>query len=786
MINKQPNLKPKPARKFDPNIVPVKADDGSVNQIRQNDGTSPSFASLKAPLHAAPSTEKDTGSKADEIFTRIAQVKAKTDTLLKLIESSNSTKSYIPVYLEASEVRQAVQRRDKENSHDGSRINWGLFKLCLEKGLLDSRAISIDLMNKMTGDDQTDANIISNNMLLYSEPTLFDIDPNKIGHQVFSEGSFYNVAGKDPKENKMNLLAKLLLYAGAFSLQYILSKQLDVWQAKRRAEMNVGKMPFGTEIPVMLAQILIGLATFALINGFFKDDTKKTLKDSIGQGFPGIDIDSIVDQAEILANGGSVDGMTLTDMYNNGAFQDSTEMLRIAYVKFSQGDFELIREYCANWLNTHLYEEGYAEWHAFMDLRLSSYDMQQQLNVAPIYSPRFRAHAVKVGYQYTPNEAVASHREGIYEDSITGLTHEFTTSYQLNYAKMPPEEASKWVDIDINLYDYLSFSNGQYNYMVDKWAQMMAFNPWVKRLICCFANFTGTLDLATLKSFRGLLEILAKGVNFNFGKLLADLYKQLYIDAKTLLYYEIISLINQLFDEALARINKIITNPELAGILICFPIEILFNALFDALEKLREYVKDLVAKLTVYGDKHFSIFDQKIGLLAESKFLKMLLSMLDAVIYALETGINCDTKGQDVEKLVEQIIMAPGTPVIINVLDVTKLDPSFHHGLIDPVTEEAAQDDETSPIDPAIIDPDVFGQTIELDKTPTAYNTFRFTEAFKTRLGVEVPSLDDILRIKIDDSASSVDDVFKNCMDLITAGTFKSFTRGGVAQGGSA
>lgn len=792
-IRKRPNLSHRPERNFERNVPPQFDEEGNDFRERADasEGT-PKFGSIKDPVPRKEMDRQEAGAMADDVFTRISQVKFKFDKLLEQLDKTESAKRYIPVYFESVECKQAVQRRDRENSQDGSRIYWELFKLAMDKSLEDKRAVSIDLLTKMTGDDLTDSIIIDNNWGLYNEPVIFDLIPNELrggSHSTGTAGIILRAAGS--KEHKLSLLARLLLYAGAFSLQYYLSEQMKVWNAKIIATFTKHKIPIGSDTPIMIMQIMLGLAMFALINGFLKDDAKKTLKEVMTPGFPGIDVDVVVDNAAILLEGGRVDGKSLQDYYDDGLMDGSFMMLRLAEAKIGEGDFEIIRDYCINWLHSNMLEPGYAEWHSYIDLRRGSAHMNAQLSVAPAYSPQFRRHAMQAGYIRYSMPAIVSHDLGSYTDPASGNTFEYPEIGTVNYGEMNEEEEDNWLEIDLDLMDYLEFSVESYNDMADRWAQMLAFDPWTKRFICCFANFTGSLDPDALRAFRGILEVFAKGINFDFGKLLSDLFKQFDINWKEFLYYEIMEIINEIFDKAIEQVTKITNNSQFAGVLICFPVEIIFEFIFDTLAELREYVKNLFNEMYQRTRLDGSMFDLKIGILAESKFMRMILQILDAVLYALETGINCETDGEAVEKLVQEIIQIPGPPVVLENLDPLILDPNIvpYNPQVpdrpdDPVDVIVPTDGNDGgggegPEGPEI---PVFGQTFPGDRTPTKYNTFRFTQAFKTKRGVEVPSLDDILRIRAEEAASTDEDVFSECADLNQSEVFKAFARGGRSE----
>lgn len=349
---------------------------------------------------AKPRTREtpDPFKQVDQLFVNLAGVIGKADQLLTLAESMPRA-LYIPVDELSRPVRQAVARRDREVP-DGSKISFSLFKKAIQKSIDQYKFIDLEYLDNMRNEPWADSALFQANWTAgQMEQTLRQLD-GEVGDPGFNE-EFRNRLGGETAGDRQ-WLAKLLIASAPLIFLYLDNKLQGPFSSLDRAATTSTKLVPGTEVPIVLIQILVGLALYILIHNLSGPELEEQLNNAgYGKALQSaglnVSVAELVDKAIRLANGEEVDGQTLEDLpINVGG-----EFLRLAHAFMGQGDWEIIREYSIGWLMDHASDGRYQPWHAWMDGRLLKHDLDQAMQLGPEYSPLMRRHAADNGITRT-------------------------------------------------------------------------------------------------------------------------------------------------------------------------------------------------------------------------------------------------------------------------------------------------------------------------------------------------------------------------------------------------
>jgi len=757
------------------------------------------YANLRAGLGAANAItdeDEDPRKAADRVFLNLAGVKNKADAIIDAIDT-NVRRNHIPVYSDSSEVRQAVKRQDAENANEGDKVHWELFKRAVYDVYHQFDGITMDVLDNLTGEPFADSRMIEDNIQTWRNPNIAGVRMVEYGGRKTSRSNRLQSQLRDRVVNDgPSILERLLVYGGSLAFVWWLQKIMNKFDAKDKAQVASSKMPPGTELGPMLVQILIGIAMHMLIQGLLKQDMRIIMQNFDYPPEANVDLDEITDKAQRLVNGETVDGHTL-ETYPG--METSTPFIELAMSRMGEGDMETIFVYSVQWLSTHN-EEGYDEWYAYFHLVDISTDIEDMLEVAPQYSPAFLAQAKKAGKKKVGVPAISRSktrygtRHVVEAPSLHAGTPKPT---RLTYAHLTHDDS--WNDyredllgtIQKDFLDSLQFAACSYNHSVNSFASILAMNPFVADLVCCFVRFTGSVDPGVLRAIRSMIALFANGLNFDLGGFLAKIHQRTYGDLMKKISYELLGLIDEIFYTIINDLLDWIDTID-ERLLICLPIDAMLNMVLKGIEDLKKQFKDLLLTiLDKFQTKGYN-FDKKISILTERKWARKLLSIIDAIMMAMQSGKLCGPEDRgyasSVNNFVDDYLRAQDNPVglyksLQDVVNPTKDDTQTEDNDVPGVAQETQAGagtaaTEGSPKSSRLDTLDVYGLPIDLDKTIVGhnqFNTFDGTERLITENGIDLPAFKDIIINNSTWSTTVSAEQRESCLDKMTDAEISRF-----------
>jgi len=800
-INRKPKLQYKKERSVSPFAGYGADPDGKAETPGQSQYKDARFAK---PAAGAIPEDQDPRRAADEVFLNLAGVKAKTDFLIDAIDNNNRVLS-IPVYEDSDEVREAVARKDPQNSPTGDKIFWDLFKRAIRDAAHQFDGITLDVIDNLTGEPFADNRIINGNMRLWNDSTISQVDIDFNTSNGTSTSAIRDRIRKEVKDNGPSILERLLVQGGTLAFAFFLHKIMHTEDAPDKAAVAAPKMPSGTELGPMIAQIVLGFAMQMLLNNLAEQDARRIMRDSyVLPAEAGVGIDSIVSQAAQLVNQAKQSPNPYQSLANHPAMHASAPFIELALDRMGEGDYEIIRDYSIQWLATHN-EEGYDEWLAYIDLYDISSDIDKSLDIAPQYSPVFREHARKAGKRNISVPAIKKAKSHYASRNVTSPPSlQVGTSARYSFADMTngdnyDDYAQEMVGfIQEDFLDSLSFQACTYNRATNRLAAFITANPFVADLVCCFVRFMGSVDPAILRSIRSLVSLFANGISFDLGGFLAKLHKRAWGDMQQSAAYELLGLIDEMFYTIINRILDWADNID-ERMLVCLPIDAMLNMTMKGIEDLRNQFKDLLMTLLDKIKTKGYTFDKKISILTERKWARKLLKIIDAVIYALQSGKMCHAEERvysvAVNNFVNEILQEDSTPSNLHQYIRTGL------GLDDlPAGDDSLsinRDEKQSPSNPEentgspsfesaqatraasrLDSLNVYGEPLDVDSSivgRNSFNTFDDDQPLITENGIDLPSFMDIIRDKSTWDSSLSAEQKQSCIDKMTDAEIQKF-----------
>lgn len=751
-----------------------------------------------------PDNKTDRRRAADEVFMNLAGVKSKADFLIDAI-NNNNRREFIPVYEDSDEVREAVSRKDPQNSPTGDKIYWDLFKRAIRDASHQFEGITLDVLDNLTGEPFADSRIINNNMKLWNDPVISQIDVNVDTSSGRNISDIQSRIRREVENNGPSLLERLLVQGGTLAFAFFLHKIMHTEDAPDKAAVSAPKLPSGTEIGPMILQIAIGFAIQMLLNNLSEQDTRRIMNDAyVLPKEAGVGMDYVVSQAASIVNRAKSSGRPQDVLANEKAMHASAPFIEMALDRMGEGDYEIIRDYAIQWLSTHN-EEGYDEWLAYIDLYDISSDIERSLDLAPQYSPVFREHARKAGKTRIGVPAIKKAKSHYASRNVVSPPSlQVGTSSRYSYADIV--HGDNWDDyaqdmlgtIQKDLLDSLSFQACTYNRATNRLAAFMVANPFVADLVCCFVRFMGSVDPAILRSIRSLIALFANGISFDLGGFLSKLHKRTWGDMQQNAAYELLGLIDEVFYRMINRILDWVDNID-ERLLVCLPIDAMLNMSMAGIEKLKNQFKDLLLTLLDKIKTKGYTFDKKISILTERKWARKLLKIIDAVIYALQSGKMCQAEDRvysaSVNQFVNEIIEEEDSPKNLHqyirdglgISDNTSttigsgnLDES--HQANNPnennIGSSAHTSRESIRNSSRLDSINVYGVPIDIDSSivgKNQFNTFNDEQPLITENGIDLPSFMDIIIDKNIWNSSLSAEQKQSCIDKMTDAEIKKF-----------
>jgi hypothetical protein len=312
------------------------------------------------PPHEDRVTPPTDEAVAQEVFDRLAKVANKAKVIYEASEKL-AEKLWIPVSPAAERVRGAVKRKD-QNTPDGSRITFDLFKDALETLERRRDAVKLQSFEDLTGNALADDQSIR----LWMNTTDYE-DLNQ--------------------EQALMMVSGLMV---PMTLNFMLGpfKGTDTQQAV------AGKIYPGTEVGPILAQTIIGIVYQLLVAG---------LEETLVEDF--------------LHRSGAATALstTIPDIMQQARAREPDEMQMLAERSMGEGDYEMILEYAYDFLG-RTQEEGYESWVAYGDARSIRQEAVTQWRSAPLYSQR---HALRNSrFEASSTTTVDTDLEDALRDSI--------------------------------------------------------------------------------------------------------------------------------------------------------------------------------------------------------------------------------------------------------------------------------------------------------------------------------------------------------------------------------
>jgi hypothetical protein len=316
---------------FDPNY------EGIQELERQRRITELPPSELNVPL-------PDPEQLASEVFRDFARIGNKAK-VLAVAAGEHAKKLWIPVPEAAVTLRGAVKRKDQTS--DGSRVSFDLFKDAIEFMEKRREAINLDMFENVTGSLIVDEEIITEQMAGVENPDL------------------------DPEE--------LMMFVSPLILLFTLNHLLGPYKAQDSGQVAAGKLPPSTEVGPVIAQTVIGIVMQLLLYGI----SERALKNMLANSSNIQDVDMVIEQAKRQA---------------------PTRMQELAARKVGEGDYELILRHSMDYL-ARTVKPGYEMWVGYYEARRIRHEAVISWSSGPLYSrdAALQAHGQQPG-TITPND----------------------------------------------------------------------------------------------------------------------------------------------------------------------------------------------------------------------------------------------------------------------------------------------------------------------------------------------------------------------------------------------
>lgn len=436
---------------------------------------------------------------------------------------------------------------------------------------------------------------------------------------------------------------ELAIIAGQFMLVKMTNKIMKPYNASDAADIAAPKLYPGTERAPATAQILIGLAALLLQIAENREAVEKAIAKTLD------DFGIIGDSADEIVN-------QAVELGRDPEIDEWKKTQRPYY-------WDVIVRYVQDYLNTTV-ETGYEGWQIY--------------------------------------ESMEGHKS-----SLTDMEAEFD-----HYGRTAEEaESSPW-QLGLDMYRMMFFQTADSNEQTDLAATILS-SQGLKHRLCCLVVFAGAIPTEQLKLFRFALSIQANGLNVDLGAALETGRNKVNSFLAERVLEPVLHKIDRFFAKYSQEALQILDrnnwdDKELYDIMMaCTPVDQAIEYALRGLEKLKRKLVELLMRVwqrlelkSVKGNWTWRV-------MADSKSCLEILSVIDAIIEAVERGNLCAREGgntptvEEIEEFVNRFSVNLPTAIAVE----TEGDPFEVFNIKPFVTStgmtfpEAPEDEATSSVD---------------------------------------------------------------------------------------
>jgi len=609
-------------------------------------------------------------------------------------------------------VNRYLQNRYPDESSQGSKITFHLFKLLISKAIEKQNAILDKLKSAI--DLGSDSVIDLSNLDLSSVLKAFSPDIPQAQSSGVGDGSaaddllrkqLLSVFGAGIAIAAVTTLAQHEKVKAMFSGKDDI-KEVAEEPAKDVAEAAAKK----AKIARILIKISEAIILFALIHNLTREQVVQTATSVIPNNLDPEDRDRFLKDVQDLYDADKLDERKLLLL---GLADDPADGDRAVF------------DYCVEYIEAHP-EKDFSAWTVYMGARLK--DIQLQDLALPLeeitpYAPRAIKSTVT---SVTTTKAYMG--RGNLNDAIQKTIQDELDRGNRKIEKYFPDDMHG--PLKLNISDYVKVTDDSANNSLEDsniFMSILKNNAWTPELICCLINFlikSANFDKIKkfLKNLRALLLAGGSLVDISIGKALQDMINNLYT-----------SLIKRLFSYIYARVTKfaekikgavmdfayeLFDGPD-AGkhgefMKFCTPLPALILAILAAIDALVQYLMDIIGEFEKYL-LGFQVTIRNFGIKAQGALHnKNLLNLIDSLLAALDIGKLCNKNANgihpDAYDIIVNLSRQPDSELFARIENYNNLaaDTAVFHP--DRNDEGFKEDKFTDPIDPKLHGPVSIGR----------------------------------------------------------------------------
>lgn len=384
---------------------------------------------------------------------------------------------------------------------------------------------------------------------------------------------------------------ELAIITGQMLLLRVANMILQPESSKDAADIAAPKLYPGTERAPMAAKVLIGLAALLLQIAENVDSVKDLLKESVkGTNFEGMDTDAIVAQA--MAQGPN-ESVSRYDKSKRPYYNDTISRYSNDYLAATQ-------------------EPGYEGWSSYSALEAYRSEFQQ-------------THGEMTGHG-DPTQA--------YLGAVQERSEGITAAYEMSR----------------DIYRYILYRAVSANDQVNQIAAILS-SKLTSDVLCCLVIFVGSIPTQQLKLLRFALSVAANGLSYNMNSAISGMASRVNSYLAEQFLEPVLHSVDKTYNKFVSQILAILDKNRWAdqetydAVMKCTPVDMVLELGFYGLDQLKRYLKFLITKAwrrvevkQVKGDFSWRV-------MADCKWAKTYLRILDKVIESVERGNLCAREG---------------------------------------------------------------------------------------------------------------------------------------------
>lgn len=398
---------------------------------------------------------------------------------------------------------------------------------------------------------------------------------------------------------------ELAIIAGQYMLCMVANRIMQPYSAKNMQQVAAPKIYPGTEVAPSTAQILIGLAALLLQVAQNREEVVGLLEESM--------------------RGTGLEGTSADSIVSQAEAQGADDGLSRYNKARTPYYHEVVTRYCSDYVQRSN-DPGYESWVVAEPLHESRAEFQQM-------------------------------------DSELGT-----------YGKTAEEiDGSKW-RMSMDMLRMMLLRSEDMNKQLDRIAAVLR-SEMTADLLCCFVSFVGAIPTSQLHMVRMALALYAEGVSIDLSSALgcASLRANTMLSEQVLdpILHAIDRFYNRFVNEALELLDRDNWSDPKAYdlVMLCTPVDELFEYALSGLESLKDLLKQVLAKAWRRLEVKSVKGNLSWRLMADSKRAKVFLSLLDAVIEAVERGNLCAGENtptyEELEDIVNQLSSGLAAPISV-------------------------------------------------------------------------------------------------------------------------